>query len=226
MKFSNMILSTTAIIIAFTLSGCEEESKHPANLVKFLPSEKNATKYIYKTTISHEFESSGIKKSRNEYSKKIITSKNDSCVFTDEYPFFDEKDTPTMSQNIKRYIVNGKIKGISEKICAGKDKIYYKDLPVIYQQKKNWTMELHPVNIKLTKQIITAECHFISLSEEKIFKKTREVIHTQCIYKDEKDSTFTDDWFIAEKLGVYKRIIKISDNHNILKTTTILDRFE
>ncbi len=223
MKFSNITLSALVIITALTLSGCEEESNHPTNLTKFLPSGSNATRYSYKTTSSHKSLESGVIKGKNQYAEKVITSRDDNCVFMDHYTLLDEEDLSHIPDNAKKYIVDGKMKGITEQLCADEDKIYYHSSPILYDKRGDWTMELHNVLASGEEKIIESKCHFVSLSKENILEKTREVIHTQCTYEIERDVVNSDDWFIAEGVGLYKIVMtmdaKDTNSHSVITMT-------
>ncbi len=200
--------------ITFLLLGCSEQSTQSVGLLtKFLPFENNATKYIYKTTTINEGPTIGKMKSKNIYTEKIVTSKNNNCIFTDNYTLFDEEDISQMPTVMKKHIKNNKIKGISEQLCVNKNKIYFNNSITLYQRNNNWTVEVQAVFADGQEKTIEAECNFISLSKEIILGKRKEVIHTQCKYEIEKREINTIDWFMAEGLGLYK-IIMTTDDKN------------
>ncbi len=89
-------------------------------------------------------------------------------------------------------------------------------------------MEVHTILANGEEKNIEIACHFVSLFKEKILGKTRELIHTQCTYEIEKDVINSDDWFIAEGVGLYKAIMtmnaKDTNSHSVITMT--LDQIE
>ncbi len=155
----------TVLIILFALIGCDKKSTKPINLTKFLPLESNATKYIYKTTTINEVPNDGKMRSKDIYTEKIVTRKNDNCVYTDNYTLFDEQDISQMQDGLKQQIKDNKLKGGGTQLCADKEKIFYHDNTILYQHNEDWIMEIQSILASGQEETIQSQCSFISLSK-------------------------------------------------------------
>jgi len=84
------------ITITFILIGCSKQSSQPMDLIKFLPFENNATKYIYKTTTVNNIPNSGKIQSKDILAEKIVTSKKNNCISVDLYDITKVLHTKTV----------------------------------------------------------------------------------------------------------------------------------
>jgi len=224
MKIKNKIIFYIFIALLM-LPGCEKKQMPQMDLRAFLPLESNAKKYIYKIMTKNESSSHGKSMGKYFYQERVVTSRDHACVYMDEYVIFDEQDMSQMSDGLKNEIKENKLANGSLKFCADSERIFYDGYLVLYQDNGDWVVEVEWNPATGEEKKIQAKCHFISLFNEIVLGKKRNVIHTQCQYEIYSGVSNSDDWFIAEGLGLYKHIMtmddKNTDSHGTITTLLV-----
>jgi len=184
----NIYFKQIIVFIVFILLACSSEVKKDIDLQKFLPFESNATKYTF-TVIGTEQENTF-------FTEYILSSKNNNCVMMHSYVWTEKNGKKSVKKRTKDIL-----------FCIKNDEIIGDNYYIYYKNSKKWYIDISSIGV--TKKIIKAKCNLLSFDKKNIFSKDREILHTQCKYKI-KDILISNDYFIAEGLGLYKITSKSS----------------
>ena len=212
------------IVILLTLTSCSETSKRIINLDDFL-SPTSKQKFKYKVSMQNSNQFSGTTNMDNKYIEKIGNKIVNHCINIKSYLLFNSGDLKQMPKNMQEIVKkqNFRVENTSEQFCS-KNGILTLDGMVIYKNDDNWENELQleefdtKNNIQKTTTIVSS-CNLVEISEKLLFDKKRKVIHSQCSW-NHNGSSNKIEYFIAEKLGLYKLVHSLS--YKVPKSKSIM----
>ena len=189
-----------------------------SSIDKFTIQEHNNTRFKFKTTTIESSPAQWKPKEKVLYTEKIVVERKSGCETSENYVIFSNKDLFRIPKQVKRALVDNKIKINEDTICIDKNTMYYslkeimsqnEERIIIYQSKGDWTIEMSKVfpGIAISKEDMFAQCSVIEVNRGEVLGKDRVIAHTRCKHEFKNGDTKQVDWFIGEGIGIYKFIL-------------------